>query len=375
MNVNDKTDKFATSTQISHKLYLKLGALNLWMTGIGISCLSYIALFSLIESWKTFLYLTMIPYLFILAWTLPLTGIGSWKTVTSMIHRLSGFFTLILPMGLVIYNLWTDQHPPFYLYLTTLACIVLNCLFGALLIPQRIPSFDIPTIRAFGVGVTLGLSYVGWSLVWYFGAERWFAPFGYLCGIYSIIACFFALNDSTQHIFIHMTSSYYATQPDKEFLESPKQPLQVGLKRKPYRLWEVFIKFFFKSANPKLQEVSVSRSSTTVAFSMTLTAIFSLTTLLQWQYLYCGSSGMILRHQLFPSFTRASAYLALLAAFSNNFGIFAGTLVIKQKVSAFWGAILNVIALLIPLLAMLVFQLRLPHENILHSVILNKCSL
>jgi hypothetical protein len=119
--------------------------------------------------------------------------------------------------------------------------------------------------------------------------------------------------------------------------------------------------------------VTVTPSSAAVVFTVTLTAMFSLTTLLQWHFVYCGTSGMILRHQLFPSFTRSSAYLTLLAAVANNFGTFAGTLVVQQKVTSFWGAFFNAIGLLIPVVAMLAFQIRVPHENILSSMLLNKC--
>ncbi|CAF3302388.1 unnamed protein product [Rotaria socialis] len=123
------------------------------------------ALFSWIESWTIFFSLTLAPYLILLIWPLLLTRIGSWKTITSITHRLCGILSLLLPMGLIIYNSWTNEYPPRYLYLTVVLVVILNCVFGALLIPQRNPSFDIPTIREFGVGVTLGLSFVGWSLV------------------------------------------------------------------------------------------------------------------------------------------------------------------------------------------------------------------
>ena len=366
----DKTTQLSSLTRIFHKLYHTVGSFNSWLIGLSILCLSCATLFSLAESWKTFFYLTLIPYLIILTWSLPLTRIGSWKTITSITHRLSGILSLLLPMTLTIYNAWTDQHPPRYLYIISLICIVFNCIFGALLIPQRIPSFDIPTIRAFGVGVTLGLSFVGWSLVWYFGAEPWFTPFGYICGIYSFIACLLAWNDSIQHIYTNKTNPYYATQLDLEYFKPPKRPHQVGLKHKPYKLWEVFSKFPFKSVDPKLQEVTVTPSSAAVVFTVTLTAIFSLTTLLQWHYLYpVESSGMILRHDLFPSFTKIILpILALLAAVANNFGTFAGTLVVQQKVTSFWGAFFNAIGLLIPVVATLAFQLRVPHENIFSSM-------
>jgi hypothetical protein len=371
---NEKTAKLSSLTRIFHQLYHTVGSFNSWLIGLSILGLSCASLFSFTESWKTFFYLTLAPYLIILIWSLPLTRIGSWKTITSITHRLSGILSLLLPMYLTIYNSWTDQDPPSYLYIISLLCIIFNCIFGALLIPQRIPSFDVPTIRAFGVGVTLGLSFVGWSLVWYFGAEPWFVPFGYICAIYSLITCLLAWNDSLQHIYTNMTNPYYATQLDLEYFKPPKRPHQVGLKHKPYKLWEVFTRFPFESAHPKLQEVTVTPSSAAVVFTVTLTAMFSLTTLLQWHYVYCGSSGMILRHQLFPFFTRSSAYLSLLAAVANNFGTFAGTLVVQQKVSSFWGAFFNAIGLLIPVVATLAFQLRVPQENILYSMMLTKCS-
>ena len=371
---HDKSLKLSSLTRVFHQSYHTIGAFNVWLIGLSILCLSCVGLFSLIESWQTFFYLTLAPYLVILVWSLPLTRIGSWKTITSITHRFSGILSLLLPMGLIVYNSWTDQHPPQFLYITALICIVFNCIFGAFLIPQRIPSFDVPTIRAFGVGVTLGLSFVGWSLVWYFGAEAWFAPIGYLCAFYSLFTCILAWNDSLQHIYTNKTNPYYATQLDLEYFKPPKRPHQVGLKHQPYKLSEVFTRFPLESCHPKLQEVTVTPSSAAVVFTVTLTAIFSLSTLLQWHFVYCGTSGMILRQQLFPSYTRYSAYLALLAAVANNFGTFAGTLVVQQKVSSFWGAFFNAIGLLIPVVATLAFQIRVPHENIFSSLLLNKCT-
>ena len=370
---NDKAAKLSSSTRVFHTLYHTVGAFNSWLIGLVLLGFVCSMLFSLIQSWQTFFFLTLAPYLVILAWSLPLTRIGSWKAATSIIHRFSGILSLLLPMGLAVYTLWTNNDPPLSLYITALVCIVFNCLFGAVLIPQRIPSFDVPTIRAFGVGVTLGLSFVAWSLVWRFGTQSWFAPFGYVCGVYSFLTCCLAWNDSLQHIYTNRTNPYYATQLDLEYFKPPKRPHQVGLKHQPYKLWEVFGKFTFKSAHPELQEVTVTPSSAAVVFTVTLTAMFSLATLLQWQFLYCGASGMVLRHQLFPAFTRFSTYLSLLAAVANNFGTFAGTLVVQQKVSSFWGAFFNAIGLLIPVVATLAFQLRVPEENILHSMLLNKC--
>lgn len=129
---HDKAIKLSSLTRVFHKLYHTVGAFNSWLIGLTILCLSCGTLFSFVDSWKTFFYLTLAPYLVILAWSLPLTRIGSWKTITSITHRLSGILSLLLPMGLIVYNSWTDQHPPSYLYITALFCIVFNCIFGAL---------------------------------------------------------------------------------------------------------------------------------------------------------------------------------------------------------------------------------------------------
>jgi hypothetical protein len=233
----------------------------------------------------------------------------------------------------------------------------------------------VPTIRAFGVGVTLGLSFVCWSLVWYFGKHKWFEPIGYAFAIYSIVTCILAWNDSIKHIYTNMTNPYYATQLDLEYFKPPKRASEVGLKHTPYTVTQVFTEFPCKANHPKLQEVTVTPSSAAVLFTVTLTAIFSLTTLVQIHYLKCGSAGMLLREQMYPNLTRHSAYLSLLAAVANNFGTFAGTLVVQQKVSSFWGAFFNAIGLLIPVVASLALQLRVPNEDMISNILLSKCSM
>jgi hypothetical protein len=44
------------------------------------------------------------------------------------------------------------------------------------------------------------------------------------------------------------------------------------------------------------------------------------------------------------------------------YGTFAGSLVVQQKVSSFWGAFFNASGLLIPVVVTVAFQLRVPHE-------------
>ena len=122
----DQSIKLSSLTRVFHQSYHTIGAFNVWLIGLSILCFSCGMLFSLIASWKTFFYLTLAPYLVILAWSLPLTRIGSWKTVTSITHRLSGILSLLLPMSLIVYNSWTDQHPPRVLYIIALICIPIN---------------------------------------------------------------------------------------------------------------------------------------------------------------------------------------------------------------------------------------------------------
>ncbi|CAF3690031.1 unnamed protein product [Adineta steineri] len=88
---NDKTNTLSSFTRIFHKLYHTIGSFNSWLIGLSILCLLCTTLFSFIESWTIFFYLTLTPYLIILTWSLPLTRIGSWKAITSIIHRLSGW--------------------------------------------------------------------------------------------------------------------------------------------------------------------------------------------------------------------------------------------------------------------------------------------
>lgn len=105
-----------------------------------------------------------------------------------------------------------------------------------------------------------------------------------------------------------------------------------------------------------------------------MTALFGLSNLLNIYYLKCGYKGMLYKRELYPQIQQMSIYGWLLAAVANNFGTFAGTLVVKRKVCTFWGAFFNGIGLFIPLLNILVFIYRFGNkENMLQSMILTQC--
>jgi len=245
-----------------------------------------------------------------------------------------------------------------------------------LLIPRRIPSYDIPTARAFAVGVTLGLSFVGMSLMWRYGQHEWYRPVGYAFALFSVYSTCLAVVDAGKHIHAHLTTPYYHDLPKLDFFKPASTAKQAGLRHQAYGLSDVFSTMFVRPVDPRLHPVTITPSSAAVVYTTSLTAFFALTSLIQLHYARCGPVAMHIRHQRFPIITQSSAYLALLAGVANNFGTFAGTLVVQQRVSIFWGAFFNAIGLLIPMLGSLVLALRAaPHnESLIESTFLMACS-
>merc|ERR1712146_585522 len=72
-------------------------------------------------------------------------------------------------------------------------------------------------------------------------------------------------------------------------------------------------------------------------------------------YLGLGSAGMSALTAAEPAFCRWSAYQALLAVVANNFGTFAGTLVIQRRTTQKQAGIFNAIGLMIPVLNIFAF--------------------
>ena len=145
--------------------------------------------------WMIFLFF-MIPYIVTLIFALPRTNIGSKTYIISIIHRWSGINTLLIPLALMLYQTIYQKHPHIFFYIFGVLCIIINCIYGGLLIPKRIHAFDIPTIRAFVVGVTLGLSFVCLSLNFKFGHLPQFEFYGKIFAMISLIGLLYAINDS-----------------------------------------------------------------------------------------------------------------------------------------------------------------------------------
>jgi len=327
--------------------------------------------------WSVF-FIFMIPYMVTLIFALPRSNIGSKTYIVSIIHRWSGINTLLIPLMLMLYETIYQRHPHILFYFIGVSCIIINCIYGGLLIPKRIHAFDIPTIRAFVVGVTLGLSFVCLSLNFQFGHLPQFEFYGKILAIISLIGLLYAINDSVQHIYRFITGPKLKSQIDFGFFFPEKTAKEVGLNYRYPSLYECFIECIYKQ--PKdymaMSLATVTPSNFPVVYTVTLTALFGLANLMQIHYLFCGHHGMVLRNEIYPKITQMSVYGWLLAATANNFGTFAGTLVVKRMVSTFWGAFFNAIGLLIPLFNILFFVYRFNHkESIIDSTFLTQCNI
>eukprot|EP00485_Elphidium_margaritaceum_P007648 CAMPEP_0202697212 /NCGR_PEP_ID=MMETSP1385-20130828/10533_1 /ASSEMBLY_ACC=CAM_ASM_000861 /TAXON_ID=933848 /ORGANISM="Elphidium margaritaceum" /LENGTH=381 /DNA_ID=CAMNT_0049353601 /DNA_START=62 /DNA_END=1207 /DNA_ORIENTATION=- len=323
------------------------------------------------------LLLFLIPYITTLIFALPRTNIGSKTYVVSVIHRLSGINTLMLPLGLMLYEAVYQQHAHIFLYLCAVSSTVINCIFGALLIPKRIHAFDIPTIRAFVVGVMLGLSFVCLSLNFRFGHLESFENIGRVLAVFSLIGLAYAINDAVQHTYRFLTGPKLQAQIDFGFFFPSKNAHEVGLDYRYPSLWEAFVECCYKQPTDytAMSLATVTPSNFPVVYTVTLTALFGLANLMQIHYLKCGHQGMEYRNEIFPKITQMSAYGWLLAATANNFGTFAGTLVVKRVVCTFWGAFFNAVGLLIPVCNILFFMYRFnEEESMIASTLFTQCN-
>jgi len=226
------------------------------------------------------------------------------------------------------------------------------------------------------VGVTLGLSFVCLSLNFMFGHLESFEVFGKALAVMSLIGLSYAINDSVQHIYRFITGPKVKSQVDLGFFFPEKRADEVGLNYAYPTLWECFITSTYKQPEDyrAMSLATVTPSNFPVVYTVTLTALFGLANLMQIHYLFCGHEGMEYRREIFPKITQMSAYGFLLAATANNFGTFAGTLVVKRVVCTFWGAFFNAIGLLIPLFNILFFMYRFnEEENMMESTFLSQC--
>ena len=118
---------------------------------------------------------------------------------------------------------------------------------------------------------------------------------------------------------------------------------------------DVFVRNLWRQPTAEALEASVSPPNGVVVFTTSMTAAFALLALLQLRYLALGSAGMAAFAAAEPEFCRWSTYQALLAVVANNFGTFAGTLVIQRRATQKQAGLYNAIGLLIPVLNIVAF--------------------
>lgn len=304
---------------------------------------------------------TAFPYILCLVWGLPSSNVGSRKSIISIAHRLGGISTLVLPLILACYNSVTGGlFPSLPLYIATVATAVANLSFGGALIVRRVPGYDIPTLRAFAVGVSLGFAFLGHSLLFVLGKYPWYRPVGWVMAAVAVYSTIFAWSDALQHawnfLFSDQSNNLTTTRTTtnattKSLQQFWKLPFE---KPKPV---DVFLKNIWRRPTPEALDTTVSPANLVVVMTTGMTAVFASLSLLQLRYLALGPAGMMKLSKLAPAFCHWSALQGLLAVVANNFGTFSGTLVIQRRVSQNEAGIFNALGLLVPVLNIAAFLL------------------
>merc|ERR1719285_1443649 len=232
-------------------LYHSVGNFNSWLIFIFVLVGLFIALCKTLPS-MAFAVIGMVPYFVSTMWGLSHIKVGSFVSRVANSHRIMGALVLFLPMICTIRQQATEQHVSNLLYGVTCATLIWNCISGCLLIPTHIPSFDVPTLRAFHVGVVLGLAFVCQSLIFRYGTEEWFEPIGKCMVLYIFYAVGCAVNDSVQHIYTNLNNPFYASQIDLEYFQPPKTATQCGLVHKPFPISYLFWENLFKKPDNRI---------------------------------------------------------------------------------------------------------------------------
>ena len=288
-------------------------------------------------------------YLPCLVWGLPWSKVGSWRSVKSMGHRFGGILTLVLPLFFAIWEAFTSSHVPLPLYLFGVTMILLNISMGAALIPSRIPAYDIPTIRAFAVGVLLAVCFSSLSLFFRFGQFPAYAIIGKILAGITIYGVIYAWSDALQHLNNFRKKEFKAEIGRKWYLPFQKSSFKY-----------IFLDCLIKQPSKEGLLASVSPANHVTVLTTFLTAIFASTALIQCRYLLSGVEGMQRLVTLYPDIARWSTYNALLAVVANNFGTFVGTLVVQNKIPQPIGGMFNAIGLLIPVFNVIAFAIKYP---------------
>lgn len=293
--------------------------------------------------------LISLAYLPCLVWGLPWSKIGSWRSVKSIGHRFGGIFTLLLPLLFAVWESITSTHISTPLYLLGIGMILLNIYMGAALIPSRIPAYDIPTLRAFAVGVLLALSFASLSLFFRFGHLASYAIIGKVLAAVTIYGVVYAWSDALQHL---------NNFRKKEFKEEIGKKWYLPFQKSSFK--HVFLDCLIKQPTKEGLAASVSPANHVTVLTTFLTAIFASTALIQCRYLLSGTDGVQKLMELYPDIARWSTYNALLAVVANNFGTFVGTLVVQNKIPQQIGGMFNAIGLFIPVFNVIAFTMKYP---------------
>lgn len=293
--------------------------------------------------------LLLSAYLPCVVWGMPRSNIGSWKSKISNAHRFGGIMTLAMPILATIWESMFSKHISGIFYIITASVILCNIAFGGMLIPRRIPAYDIPTTRAFAVGVLLGLSFLSLSLFFRYGQYLWYKPFGYIFAALSVYTNVYAWSDGLQHLRLYLRGHFKRDIGKKWYLPFERSTLKT-----------IFIDNLIKQPTKEGLDASVSPANIVTVSTTILTALFALISLLQVRYLQLGTEGMRNMVLLYPDIVRWSVYEALLAVVANNFGTFAGTMVLHNKVNQRTAGVFNAIGLMIPVMNLIGYAFRNP---------------
>merc|ERR1711916_90407 len=179
-----------------------------------------------------------------------------------------------------------------------------------------------------GVGTSLAISFLTLSMFFKFGAFPWYEPIGKVLTITALYSTLYAWIDATRHMY-----NYFVTKKYK-----PEIGSKWGLPFESASFKHVFVDCLYKQPTEDALDQSVSPANAVTVLTTVLTSLFASISLLQMRYVF----------------------EALLAVVANNFGTFAGTLVIQNKVDQTSGGIYNAIGLLIPVLNLVGFLSRYP---------------
>eukprot|EP01038_Epipyxis_sp_PR26KG_P008553 gene8553-11559_t len=363
LNKNTLSKVFNSMKNHKHKLELPTFILSIIVAIAGFFSYKPINIYSTTGLkpvlMSTLLFAPLISYIPVLNWGLPLSRIGSYASIKSKYHRIGGILTLIVPLLFTIWEAITSTHVHPALFIGCIGMILTNVGFGSALIPTKIPLYDIPTVRAFAVGVLLALSFTSLACFFRFGMYASYEIIGKISAIISIYSVLYAWSDGLQHFTKYILNDYKPKIGKKWFIPFQNQLNQAHLLN---HFKYIFIDCFYKQPSKEALQASVSPSNVVTASTTLLTALFAMTALIQTRYLGKSPSTIMQNmNTLYPHIVRWSCYNSLLAVVANNFGTFAGTLVIQKRVSQETAGKFNAIGLFVPVLNILAFCIKYPN--------------